>query len=1304
MKKTFILFVSLISSITSLCRGDVEEEKKDFLKSVDIKSENSISKNDFGEVFLTVVKNKTDFPLEYQTTAVMQNNLIKDGTVIRIQSESSLYADKNPYLKATDEPLYMGSNTTRTLLRANSFDARDSNVFFEVKNVLDDDGKKWITLTSKEFAKKQLCVSTSEDGTLVELATPSQSRHPDSFLWEISGSLDRCFLKNKLNNGFMGPSDSSAEDGSFQGSGNNDSKSLTCCYGDLIVLENSYNKQTMAELLKGSNEIEEKQLQYFVIKGPHSESDRLNCAVGSPIKNGSTIRLENTFLGKNLTIDTKKLTDKELKESGYDKYEKNSFMNIILAGKDGVGSDNDNWIISFNGGNNAVLKTGEPFYLLNFLTGHWLAVVNNKIICETLKVVDQDKEGAINPDDIIKSASQAIGKTNKDQPQDQATNDALKENQPFKITSLKKALLDELNLIRTGYKQGAVFEKIGIERTNNQQLSIEIVSSQQQNIIQAKQDKWFSNYSILKQPLGLKGMIKTAGPEISPGLSVNIDPLDDNGVFWLEKSLPVKNKFCLQFLAKVSEKSALSVVMGNQIGADFIYKIFLGRGNNSYSGIEKSTSKSSKADMDTILNLGPLGQKNIIPYYGSAIPFWLIFDNGLFLMGRSNTIGENIFLAFFDFMFLEQIDRIGFCTADEPATISSIEINYPPTIISSLKQYMTQVECPVFPNFSNKGLRQKDLFTISCDSKSFQEEGFILRSSKSKDFYQITLDFLTGVISIEKNVKGESEQIAKIKNSIMPEKKDRPLNIWLSYQRGRFLIGCGEISKNLLCATQDNKPIPNIDSWAAQKNSSLSYLSSFAQPYLELIDEKNESQKFDFESTKSLIVASFDYNLHQDEDKLLFKEKNSNQTVIVATAPAKGSKYSMEVSIETSGQPKMKWSWQPENADLFSKMWKQKIFASTAEALMFAASHIEGSGEFGQIAATPFSLDLAAAGLAPAFSAAKLKASVDFDYKKAEDQIANEAIKKESINKASATGGVPTIAKVNRFSVETALDDIIKISPNNRNMFFSMLGSLHKIIKLIVHPHVIGTEQIKKGIISKLLELNSYQSEIFYSEKFFDEGVDIKQEQLVSAQNLMFTYSAAIQNMYLLDQSQKKQFINMNNILLRKIMKENPSFEMPSQFGEFLWIESKLPEKGRGRILFEAKGAGYCSVGFASQPINFSNGSQTVYQATFYNDQATSASIKLNFLNVPANETANKELRLNSSEFKKYYAEINEGKITIGTFLETKPGVYAFKPSLTFKDPFPMNNEKFIGFSCWDSSIYLKNITVLPITEQKSAS
>ncbi|MCK4499544.1 hypothetical protein KAU11_03555, partial [Candidatus Babeliales bacterium] len=103
---------------------------------------------------------------------------------------------------------------------------------------------------------------------------------------------------------------------------------------------------------------------WWIVKGPHSDDDRFNCAIGTPVGNSATIRLEHVITGKNLRCQ--KTAPPSVIVGGIER-QKHRYE-VSIAGKDGIGTSYDNWTISFHD-KAKQFNSGQLFLLNHVATG-----------------------------------------------------------------------------------------------------------------------------------------------------------------------------------------------------------------------------------------------------------------------------------------------------------------------------------------------------------------------------------------------------------------------------------------------------------------------------------------------------------------------------------------------------------------------------------------------------------------------------------------------------------------------------------------------------------------------------------------------------------------------------------------------------------------------------------------------------------------------------------------------------------------------------------------------------------------------
>lgn len=1380
--------------------------------------------DNFGTAIIKRISNKTDFPMILEIGSTSATSLLGDGAIIRLVSLSNQYGDKHPFIVASEEKLF-GQDISNIYLRANGYNASEKICQFIVSNYVDKEGKNFIGLSPLSFKSTRVQVTAkSKDNMLVVSGV-------DNFLlddgtscrWQIEGDLTKCYFKNALTKGYLGPStetlNTNASDltsffnfkntllksvnyieqeelfsqnappqdlqylfwlyskklqeyvfvitdankkkelNELSTKINNSIKSckkinkspIECCYGDCITLKSAISFQDIEShplnnnktdnIVCLSNPFWQKAATIdsflFLIKGEHSETDRYNHNIGQIIKSGDIVRLEHIITSKNLSVSNQKINDSlyiRLQDKDSLKLKDYDLFNLCLNGSLGIGDFSDNWVITFLD-NNKALSLGTRIMLFHPVTNSWLATdlmffkntknspkqiifsvkkqdtANEK---ERSKILEESSKQALEQADAQKdeknhqteNPDKPIDKP-KQNPKTTPSEDIFLNDKIWLPNLVRKFETSEQNLMRTGFKSGAVYERINDDYPNNQAFSIDLVNAGKSNILEPKSDSW-QTVVLPKQSFKIKGKYKEPVITIATGSGLEIKPMLQTGVAWLEKSLLLPNQFSLTFQAKVNDASELSVVLGNEISEKYIYKIIIGDSNNSCTKIIKQETRNTDNTNRTLCKIDASQNNFAALTPGQVIPIWIVFNQGIFFLGQSTEIGENIFLAYKDDEFNQNINRLGFSCNTQSIFIADIRVLPPLGIKPPMRMY--DQTTPVLNKKNNRGFRVPNECCLQLSCSDLFKEKIILSSEDDSEKYILEIDAPNKKFQISKQdqVQQAASLIFTVENNTLLKRKHKAASLWLSFIKGSFLLGFDEIGKNPAFTFSDPKPLENICTWAMTEQTNVTDIKFFSKILFDFINtDKTEKFKEDNLSNKIIALFPYDYNIIQENEKIIVKDFVTPQNFLVSSAPQKGADYSMMLSIESNGIPKMRWAWQPENADLMNLRWQSMITSSMATALNQGASHFLGSGVIGGLMGAVINMGMTGATIPISTLAAQLKARADKDYGLTADKTLIKNAQNIS-SKNSITTDIPEKASSNRYLVEKALDAIRTTSPSTRELFFLVLSKCKYCVNLIIHPYVIGSTQIKNNLKNCIDDLISYHAELFEGPDSQEINKPDEKSGLikidVSKQEMITLLTTAIQNPYLLDDSSKEDTATKNkwmavaNILFRKIQKQSPEEEVSinPMFGDFFWLETTLPEEGKGKISFSAKGTGTVNIGIANQTGKFAGTSKELYEITFFNYNATTAAIKLSSLGTIAASTNDERLRLNEISPTNYWVSLDQGNMKLGVINEAGEE----ETVLTYKDPYPLKNETVIGFGTWIGNAEISNIKVLSLVQE----
>lgn len=323
---------------------------------------------DYGFAVVERFRNNTDYYVNIEGAKTI-HDLLPSETVIRIKSYKPEYGKEGRYyaVRKSKEGYFLTADAT---------DPTDASTELIVQHYLDSKMNDWLGFSSLKANKQLLRANSKQAVQFSEKAFADEGQ--SSAHWKILGStLARCVLQNRLTTGCLSARnktdarDLQAEVGAKKltetahiiDAGSRDKlekQGYQLSYGDTIrIVHGDTFKQLCGDTIRYSHEggsggaivfaNGKPDANTWIIKGPHNSEDRFNCAVGTPVKNNDTIRLEHALTGKNLHCAQNPAphVDGGTKE----------LFEISLFGSDGIGDDNDNFLISVTQGQGASAET-----------------------------------------------------------------------------------------------------------------------------------------------------------------------------------------------------------------------------------------------------------------------------------------------------------------------------------------------------------------------------------------------------------------------------------------------------------------------------------------------------------------------------------------------------------------------------------------------------------------------------------------------------------------------------------------------------------------------------------------------------------------------------------------------------------------------------------------------------------------------------------------------------------------------------------------------------------------------------------
>ncbi|MFC1854400.1 hypothetical protein ACFLY6_00825, partial [Candidatus Dependentiae bacterium] len=343
--------------------------------------------SDYGVAVIERVRNSTAYPIKVVTKKTIHDSLPSES-IVRIKSKKPGYGESGRYFAVRQE-------SGRYILKADTTDSTDPATELVVHHNLANDLTDWLAFSSMTANGQVLRALESQAVQFFEKGVSGEKN--SNAHWKIHGSsLEDCYLENRLTKGFLGSRSKKdvradiAEDRELREIDSEKTrleakeKRNIIRYGDKVQFlhqntwQNIYGgRQRFKHQGSSENmivfcpaegeETVDTESSWWVVKGPHSDEDRFNCAVGTPVKNSDTVRFENVETGKNLHCAKKNPPPKKDGKVAEDKFH----HEVSLFGNNGVGDVYDNWTISFHETGEKLIA-GQLFSLNHVATGSLL--------------------------------------------------------------------------------------------------------------------------------------------------------------------------------------------------------------------------------------------------------------------------------------------------------------------------------------------------------------------------------------------------------------------------------------------------------------------------------------------------------------------------------------------------------------------------------------------------------------------------------------------------------------------------------------------------------------------------------------------------------------------------------------------------------------------------------------------------------------------------------------------------------------------------------------------------------------------
>jgi len=438
----------------------------------------------------------------------------------------------------------------------------------------------------------------------------------------------------------------------------------------------------------------------------------------------------------------------------------------------------------------------------------------------------------------------------------------------------------------------------------------------------------FGNIPVTKTPR-VNGFAQYNITDFGIASLLQVSPLRSEGAAWLTTSLTPPNKTTVTFLARPQDAGDIQFILGEKISESFVYKVVIGGWGNTKSAIIKRTQSKDGKDVDTnVLEVTPSNNPLAAASAGNMTPYWVSYNNGLFLVGMGNQ-GENVFMAWRDPNPSNAITRIGFGSHTTPVDYMQVQV-LPPVVVQPPKRIYIQDNKPLTVSASKGSLtwttfpfRVEDRGTIGFDIKG--SEQVVLALGKEPN---IALEHYAIIFGYGKNEgilinKWDPKTKKYYERSSFPNialKADTPIPFWVSYNYGQFIIGQGNIGENVLIVMQDINPYSSIDAigfgaWGAA-GAEINNIKIASASSLDLEQATNlykrTSTNFQFSGGIDIILP-FEYTFSQNDKNVQMFDGISGKRYLPLATPEPATHYKFNCTIQEDGTPQLALTEKPDN-------------------------------------------------------------------------------------------------------------------------------------------------------------------------------------------------------------------------------------------------------------------------------------------------------------------------------------------------------------------------------------------------------
>ncbi len=578
---------------------------------------------------------------------------------------------------------------------------------------------------------------------------------------------------------------------------------------------------------------------------------------------------------------------------------------------------------------------------------------------------------------------------------------------------------------------------------------------------------------------------------------------------------------------------------------------------------------------------------------------------------------------------------------------------------------------------------------------------------------------------------------------------------WISFYNGQIIVGQNELGQNPLLVCQDLGPLTSIDAvgFGAFGKTPMQVRNIEITPALSIGTEKKfeaykrVKESIDFKGS-IVIILPFEYKFAQDGQSVKLEDAVNNRTYYPGATPQQGALYSFMFTVLPNGAPKMDWTKAPENPQEL-KFQKEMVKMDATMALKQAqADAIRQSGVIdrsikeaeaakteAKIGVARMTADAGAEAGAKLTAAGPIGAAVGIGISTAStigfgitagllgSKAANQQFKGAELEAQAQRKALDKEAEAAQLAFQKQIaegqanfafrshDSYVYVDQPERpelggaSIPQEAIDNKQELVELLNQADAVSTKDIDtllnlcQNMIFKInhfyvISENDVKQRLFRDfEKLIKEG----KQTTGYATDIVSLLFSAYNNSFLVNEAnpdeavKKAVWLRNINYFAGRFLK-NKECEINSYFGEYVWLPDELPQPGIGTVSLELSGTNDFFICFANdirQKIR--NTDKEIYEIVLGGWDNNKAAIRIKSLGKSVKELTydeNPAVALNPNKFEKYWINVNNGLITIG---QGEPGQ---NPFLSWQDPYPIKNLRYIGLSSWNAPVSVRNITI----------